>query len=382
MKNRYHKDIGSFQNQFCPTAEELSHYKFETADSTERTRIFIHLQKCRVCRELFKTISKIDPSRQEHKRPEVQDAFAQSILKRLRNEKPTPQPMPLKPAPGQIWSTKPEENAGIGVPVLIVSAPSSEDPIKLFRVIPISMDTSFIHPPESGVLKSKNNPLGVDLLLPFFNERPVLVSSFIRLLGSLSPQSLQQTFDAREKFWVDESEMVKPTAEYLDWKEQEIAMTDYLIFPVNRATSSAEPYDEELYEDTASPIVITTKDGIIIIDKIKLELQPYQVAAQDQDISLSEIKLLAESSFENFKMLVLQIRDIITLRVICAQDYILEKAIVKGRQRKINAIDNTPGVYEVALGNLKKLPSEHPVTLVINAITYKFTFAIQQIRRT
>jgi len=236
------------------------------------------------------------------------------------------------------------------IPVLIIAAGSGEKNLQnIIRVIPISRDIEYQLKGESLALDN-TNPLNHSLLLEIFNERPMLAGNLGKYLGSVSASDLKSTQAVRNQFLT--GKIAKPDKDYLDWKQKEIKLTEYLTFPVNAALWEAEHEHE-------------------------IELVLFRKAADTLGLELSKIKPHRLMKTDEFSLWIIQKRDEALLR------FISDK--IKPGNIEINAREKTmsrekSGIYQNSLGCVRQLPEYMKIKFSIKreSIVFNLRFIIKQ----
>ncbi|MBW1982854.1 MAG: hypothetical protein JRJ12_16750 [Deltaproteobacteria bacterium] len=364
------RDRASFQYAHCPTGDELLAYQTGGLPEAKRSDIFYHLnvEKCRRCRHLFSLLEAGSPARTRGERG-FSPAAKEKILKRLRQSEPLRHrpPTPVKIGPGQIWATSPRPrnsrgdtvaSLGVSFPVLVIYEGDGEKSLhNIIRVIPLSFDVEY-HQQGETVLLDQDNPLCYPILVEIFNERPMLAGNLAAYRGSVSSEQLNDIMKARSQY-LDESapgdrelpgadlegEPGGPTHrddEFLAWKEKEIELAEYLSFPVNQALWEE---DEELVQ-------------------IAVHLEPYTRAADMGDHELGEVFSQEICRIEDAFFGIVQIRDMLLLRVV-SDGPLEEIPRISMNRAPLSVEEKGPGIYEACLGSVEQIPEEVELTIYI-----------------
>ncbi len=340
MRKKRKKDPASAHYDSCFTAEDLLFYKTGGLTPEKRALIFHHLNvdKCPRCLDLYFLVEQPQP---------VPDSppDRKSIISRLKKATPSRKscPTPDTIQRGQIWTTSPQPKNSSGeiimepvlaIPVLVISSnlvPTRESHI--IRVMPLSFDVDF-HIPVETVLLDGTNPLQYPVLVEIFNEQPMLSNNLEEFRGELDPENLKQVLAARNRFL--QSGPPASDAEFLSWKEKEIERASYLSLPAN----------EHIWQDTGDE------------DNIKeVFLKQYKKAADSHGIRLKDLSSHVIEQNGQFTLAVVQIRDMVVLRLALHTRIPPESIDVTKDGAKLTLDEKAPDLYEGHMGYVETLPA-------------------------
>ena len=349
MKRQRKKDAASAQLSFCFSGTELLDYRTGSVSPDQRSRIYHHLNvlKCPRCRELYLSAREMNTA---GPRPEKNT----SMIDKLKREtgKPTARPVPLRPAPFQIWTTS--AHAGnrrgeiittvpVAVPVMIISAGNGDKSFdNIIRVIPVSNDIAF-HLEGETVAIERDSPLGYPFLLEIFNESPMLAGNLAEYRGTVSKAWSEKIRSVRSRYL--DGPDIRPDKAYLAWKQRERELTRYLVLPVN----------ESIWRDGASD-----REGIAT-QEADIFLASYRKAADAQGVDLSQIKPHILMDDDAFTLAVVQKVDRVLLRF--SSDTLIPNISVDGAP--VNMVPKARGLFEAEIGHSEQMPETMVVSLTM-----------------
>ena len=356
MKKHRNKDAASSQLQFCFTGDELLRYRTGKIPSELRSRIFNHLniEKCRRCRALYVAVQE----------PPIDGAPAKRntrMIEKLQREmgKHRAQPVPLRLAKFQIWTTSPEPKNHRGevvasipmaVPVLIISAGNKERTLEnIIRVLPLSNDTDFHLEGETLVI-AENSPLKYPFLVEIFNESPMLAGNLGEYRGVVSQTQSAEILLWRDRYLDDVT--IKPDQPYREWKRKELALTRYLALPVN----------EGIWE-------LPTHDAIVDVF-----LVPYRRAANAGGMDLSELRPHILVSEDRFTLAIVQKGDRVLLRFL--SDALIPEIFIDDNE--IGMDKKMDGLFEAVIGYTPEMPETIKIKAVIDSNPFVFNLRFRE----
>ena len=357
------KDLASLQNLFCYTGEELVKYENNDLLPELRVKIFHHLniEKCERCRALYELTT-------GHKEISISSDFDlndiaennnRKILEKLKQKKGKKNrtiPILFKEEikPGQIWTTSPEpvnmagfatETVLTGIPVLIIETESKEKVSEnIIRVLPLSVDIDFYNKYESFIL-DKNSPLGYPTLVEIFNERPMLASNLTEYRGFVPDKEMKKIIIDAQLF---KESILSETceckdADYLQWKQKEFQLTQYLTSPVN----------ESLWGDIYEVNII-----------------PVKAAADTATDKLPDLEISPILETQSFSIYVVQKKDVLFLRFVSKTEKI-DKAVINNV--KADILTEALGYYRMDIAYIDEVPELTDVVLTIDNREYSLS---------
>ena len=356
MKDKPKKSPGSAQNRFCFTGDVLWQYKFGNMTPAQRTAVHQHLQQCDTCRDTYRILlpEPLDAREKESSKSRIRDR-----LKWLKvHERPVKlETVPRRLSPGQVWTTSlPLESASgdetgairMGMPVLVIHpGDGSKKSENRIRIMSISPDVEFHLNGETYFLeKGRKNPLGYPALVELFNEIPVSAHRLTHYRGKVSGEILEEIRAFRNSRW--ESAERAMSVEFNRWKTGEIEVAASLS-----ATATAELWDDE--------------DHTIV-------LQDYRLAADAEQVRLSEIRPQIIADTGDFILIAIQVRDKVMLRFF-SKLYPPTELRINGEARKWRKTDGD-NIWETNLGQVNQLLEEMEVSFSVaeQSLTYRLHF--------
>ena len=367
MKKHRKKNAASFQLQFCYSGDELLNYRSGKIDSEMRSRIFHHLniEKCQRCRDIYLTF-------ENPQKDETPIRHNKRIIDKLQKEmgKYRACPVPLRLEKFQIWTTSPEPKNRQGdveitvpmaVPVVIIAPGTGEKkPDNIIRVFPVSNDIEFYLEGDSLMI-NEDSPLRYPFLVEIFNERSMLSVNLEEYRGSLTKVQSRKIQGLRDRHL--KRVKIKPDKQYLEWKQKEMDLTEYLTLPVN----------EKSGEDSAENRWAFARSEHSVLTDVDIILVPYRKAADTSGIELSEIKPCILIDKDNFSLSVVQKGDQVLLRFL-SDSLTPEQIFIDDKKVEMNK--KADGFFEVPAGYSVNIPESMEITAVVekNRFGFKLMF--------
>jgi len=379
----------------CFSVEDLVDYITGKIAPEQRKKVFNHLnlEKCGHCRKLYLEAEIIAKNRNsEAETVAAADDFftdperLEWLMQRKRPRK-TPPPLPKTLGKGQIWTTsqrivdhtgKVVDTVKYAYPVMIVDAGSNcgINPENVIRVVPISVDTEFVHPGHSLELDRKH--LHYAAIIEVFNEKPMLAVNLKEYRSNLTSAELADYSQTRMNFVEGKTET--PDVEVELWEKKELQLTEYLSHPVNVVVKENGRKDNIVKFPMTSSVAnsdVETVAGHSDVCNLTpvIELYQYQLAAADDDIFVPESAPDILYSSPTLKIAVIQRRNSIFCQILVGDRRTVEEPIVPvftvdGQPQDLT--EKYPQVYEVKLGEVGQVPQK--LELICSFGELKLTF--------
>jgi hypothetical protein len=383
------KSPGSWQDQLCPSPEEIREFKYGHLDPVRRAVVGRHLRHCRICEQIYRAPyllhkdEPVLPARPDRK------AAIEKLYRHPQKRFSSPAD-PLHLAAGQVWTVAPPppgttlttgERLYMGTPVVIVDPGNKQrQDDNEIRCMPVSEDTDFHQPAESVLIEKADSPLGYAVLAEVFNERPMLARDLRRYQGDLSPEIMLKLNRVRGQLWSNDQTQQSPSSpEYRQWKRLEIEMAAYLSASVNEALWADEddegagaPRDD--FEDNSSPDneLYVTDQGVVVVS---VWLQPVRLAAETEGIELKEIHPTRFWQDERLAAGIVQTRDRVYLKVVWIQG-VAGRVMVDGRPLAPCAGDAGEQYFD--LGTVGNIPGALSVEIQLEADVIRILVSVKE----
>ena len=360
MKKRLNRNPLSYQNILCFTAEEIQAYIKGEQPPVLRRKIFEHLNEecCNNCRRIYRDLMSCDNNIDVKKEMLIDENFAIDKLKALPLSVKLRPAEPEKLIAGQVWSTIPNPKDEYGhvltkvdlarPVVIIMEGDGTRDLSNIIRVFPMTPDTDFHVRGEDMVLK-ENNPLGYSVMLEIWNENPMLAGNLDAYLGKLSEAELRRLDVMRSSFLLGKSKRI--SKEVKNWRAREIALTNYLNFPVNQS----------IWNEIVIP----------------LDQYRYALAADDStSMDLDESHVITMCEEEIFSAYIILKREIAILRI-ATEEATPPSVAIEGEIRPFDENPNK-GIYDYHLGKRNDLLESMKLRIILGNETREFHIVFEK----